>query len=176
MGTLTTGPVYTPQAWHRHEGHPGWQINTISNILAKSLATSPTPPDLITIHLGTNDCNAGVNTTAMVGRMNLLLSQIATAVPKAQVFLADVVGTGNTWNDCIVKFNAGEVYFISFHSDFISAVSIPPMAHTHVRIRWMPHLAPYTDGTMGRWRWRFAASCPAVEIIPCSLLLLEIFV
>lgn len=52
MGTLTTGPPYVPAAWLNHEGHPGWQINTIDNILNKSLATSPVPPDLITIHLG----------------------------------------------------------------------------------------------------------------------------
>ena len=53
MGTLTTGPPYVPAAWLKHEGHPGWQINTIDNILNQSLATSPVPPDLVTIHLGT---------------------------------------------------------------------------------------------------------------------------
>jgi hypothetical protein len=52
MGTLTTGPPYVPAAWLKHEGHPGWQINTIDNILNRSLATSPVPPDLVTIHLG----------------------------------------------------------------------------------------------------------------------------
>ena len=51
MGTLTTGPPYVPAAWLKHEGHPGWQINTIDGILNKSLATSATSPDLITIHL-----------------------------------------------------------------------------------------------------------------------------
>ena len=35
------------------------------NILDTSLATSRTPPDLITIHLGTNDCDGGVNITTM---------------------------------------------------------------------------------------------------------------
>lgn len=60
MGTLITGPIYTPAQWHRHEGHPGWQINEVDEILNKSLATSARPPDLITIHLGTNDCDAKV--------------------------------------------------------------------------------------------------------------------
>ena len=59
MGTLTTGPPYVPAAWLKHEGHPGWQINTIDNILNRSLATSPVAPDLVTIHLG-----ASVNTAA----------------------------------------------------------------------------------------------------------------
>ena len=53
MGTFSTGPSYTPTQWHRHEGHPGWTINMVDNILNESLKTSHTPPDLITIHLGT---------------------------------------------------------------------------------------------------------------------------
>ena len=50
---------YVPRQWLKHEGHPGWQINTIDNILNRSLATSPVAPDLVTIHLG-----ASVNTAA----------------------------------------------------------------------------------------------------------------
>ena len=80
MGTLSTGPAYTPSQWHRHEGHPGWQINTLDGILKASFATSPTPPDLITIHIGTNDCDAKVNTSTMVTRMNSLLMHVYAAV------------------------------------------------------------------------------------------------
>ena len=105
MGTLSTGPSLLPAAWQRHEGHPGWQINTVDGILNKSLATSKTPPDLITIHLGTNDCNAGVNITAMVQRMDSLLGHIQAGAPKAQVYLSSVIATGQPWNTCIEAFN-----------------------------------------------------------------------
>ena len=37
MGTLSTGPPYTPVQWHRHEGHPGWQINTLDGIVLAEL-------------------------------------------------------------------------------------------------------------------------------------------
>ena len=57
----------------------------VDAILNKSLSTSPTPPDLITIHLGTNDCNAGVNNSEMTTRMNTLLGHIQAKAPKAQV-------------------------------------------------------------------------------------------
>lgn len=108
MGTLSTGPSYTPLQWHRHEGHPGWQINAVDEILNQSLATSPKPPDLITIHLGTNDCDGDVPVSTMVDRMGSLLEHIAVAAPKASVFLADVIGTGapEGFNDCIKSFNA----------------------------------------------------------------------
>jgi len=105
MGTLSQGPLLTPVQWHRHEGHPGWTINMVDNILNQSLATSPTPPDLITIHLGTNDCNAKTTPADMVDRMNSLLGHIMAKAPKAQVFLADVVSTGMFFQDCIVAFN-----------------------------------------------------------------------
>lgn len=105
MGTLSTGPPTVPSQWQRHEGHPGWQINTVDQILNKSLATSPKAPDLITIHLGTNDCNAKTSTDDMVARMNLLLSHIQAGAPRSQVYLASVISTGNPWDDCIQEFN-----------------------------------------------------------------------
>lgn len=105
MGTQTTGPAYVPRQWLNHEGHPGWQINTVDGILNKSLATSPQRPDLITIHLGTNDCNAGVSTSAMTQRMDSLLGHILAQSPASHVFLADVIATGNSWNACIKSFN-----------------------------------------------------------------------
>ena len=55
---------------------------------------------------GTNDCNANVSLDVMKTRMITLLDHIQAAVPLAQVFVADVIGTGNTWNECVVAFNA----------------------------------------------------------------------
>eukprot|EP00040_Diaphanoeca_grandis_P004921 m.30595 g.30595 ORF g.30595 m.30595 type:complete len:245 (-) comp16314_c0_seq1:99-833(-) len=125
MGTLETGPSYVPQQWLKHEGHPGWQINTVDGILNKSFATSPTLPDLITIHLGTNDCNANVSPQDMVTRMNSLLGHIFAKSPKSQVFLADVIATGNVWNSCIKAFNP-------LVPDIISSWVAKGMLLTHV--------------------------------------------
>ena len=107
MGTLTTGPPYVPSSWLKHEGHPGWQINTIDGILNRSLATSPVLPDLVTIHLGTNDCDAKVTPAAMVQRMDSLLGHLQAACPKAQIFLADVIATGERPDmaQCIKDYN-----------------------------------------------------------------------
>ena len=107
MGTLETGPPYVPRQWLKHEGHPGWQINTIDGILKKSLATSAQPPDLITIHLGTNDCDANTEPSAMKDRMDTLLGHIMAAVPKAQIFLADVIAEGLSAksSSCILTYN-----------------------------------------------------------------------
>ena len=106
MGTLTTGPAFVPPQWLAHEGHPGWQINNVDDILNQSLATSPRPPDLVTIHLGTNDCNANTPVPVMARRMDSLLGHIQARAPKTQVFLASVIATGNPWVACIQAFNA----------------------------------------------------------------------
>jgi hypothetical protein len=49
MGTSTTGPAYVPAQWLHHDGHPGWTIPMIDNLLPKSLATSQQRPDIITM-------------------------------------------------------------------------------------------------------------------------------
>eukprot|EP01050_Picozoa_sp_SAG11_P033412 SAG11_NODE_11338_length_767_cov_2.606287_1_plen_190_part_10 len=75
MGRATSGPTWAPRVWTHHAGYPGWRIDQIDAVLKLEMATSPTPPDLITIHLGTNDCGQGMHniTAVMVARMHSLL-------------------------------------------------------------------------------------------------------
>jgi lysophospholipase L1-like esterase len=70
-----------------------------------TLATSPTPPDVITIHAGTNDCDQGATTTEMVDRMNSLLNNTHTLAPLTAVYLATVVNDPAS-KDCTQPFNA----------------------------------------------------------------------
>ena len=92
MGTLTTGPPNVPAEWLRHEGHPGWRFDQIDAILDKSLASSGTPPNLVTIHLGTNDCGQSDPLPVITARMQSLLAHLHTAAPDANVFLASMIG------------------------------------------------------------------------------------
>ena len=96
MGTLTSGPANLPAAWMKHEGLPGARIDQIDGLLNLSFASHPDPPTLITIHLGTNDCGQGTNLTniteVMVARMASLLTHVQQHAPRAEVFLASVIG------------------------------------------------------------------------------------
>eukprot|EP01052_Picozoa_sp_SAG31_P053376 SAG31_NODE_13654_length_855_cov_1.018519_1_plen_150_part_01 len=76
MGTLTTGPRYVPTQWIRHQGHPGWRFDQIDAILNQSFATSTQPPDLVTIHLGTNDCGQKLAVPVIERNANSLLAHI----------------------------------------------------------------------------------------------------
>lgn len=103
MGTDSTGPSYVPLQWHRHCGFPGWTIPMITAFLPKAFASSPVPPDLITIHLGTNDCGQGHTPAQMVADMNTLLNHTFQTSPRSQVFLADTIAAGQPFNaPCIV--------------------------------------------------------------------------
>ena len=105
-GTQTTGPSYVPEQWLHHEGHPGIQISGLDAIVQKAFASCSRAPDLVTILLGTNDCNANVDPeVAMPARMHSLLSHVQEYAPNASVFLADVVATGQPWNTCVQAFN-----------------------------------------------------------------------
>ena len=106
MGTATTGPAYAPAQWLKHCGFPGWTIPMIDKFLPQAFASSPARPDLITIHLGTNDCNQGHTLSQMVQDMNSLLNHTFAASPHSHVFLADTLATGQPWNTCIVAWDA----------------------------------------------------------------------
>ena len=92
MGTLTTGPSYVIDQWKRHEGHPGWRFDQIDTLLNQSFATNAKPPDLITIHLGTNDCGQKLTVPAIEANANLMLTHILAKAPKAVVHMASMIG------------------------------------------------------------------------------------
>jgi hypothetical protein len=72
VGTLKTGPAYVPASWQNHEGHPGWRIDQLDEPTerAKWVATNP---DIITIHLGTNDCYQNYQPATLATKMRSLL-------------------------------------------------------------------------------------------------------
>jgi lysophospholipase L1-like esterase len=106
MGTAQTGPSYVPAQWTRHCGFPGWTIPNIDNFLPQAFASNPIRPDVITIHLGTNDCHDGHSLTRMVADMHSLLNHTFLIAPSAHVFLADAIPTGQPWNTCITAWSA----------------------------------------------------------------------
>lgn len=119
IGALQTGPAWAPHNWTFHAGYSGWRIDQVDGALNLSLRTSSRPPDLITIHLGTNDCGQGAPlpgvrrgmhniTEVMAERMESLLGHIFEAAPQAHVFLASIIGMpqNRAWVNCSTRYNA----------------------------------------------------------------------
>ena len=76
----------SPLVWQHHEGHPGWTIEQVASISAGWIKLQP---DVITMHLGTNDCRKPA--AAAIVALKALLKTIGAALPKAKVFVASIL-------------------------------------------------------------------------------------
>lgn len=71
-----------------HEGHPGWEIGQIDRRVNGWLRTYQ--PDVVLLHIGTNDILHGRAAGAAL-RLRVLLGHITATVPGAQVYVAQII-------------------------------------------------------------------------------------
>ena len=120
MGTLrTAGPSYVPQQWLWHEGHDGWRIDQIDGVLNASFASAASPPDVITIHLGTNDCYQRATASTMNARLDSLLTHVHTAT----TFLASILDFPRN-HACVEAFNAGLPAIVAAHGQALPLLCV----------------------------------------------------
>jgi acyl-CoA thioesterase-1 len=107
VGTQRTGPAWAPALATLHEGHPGWTTRQILGILPKWAATSP---DIIIVHLGTNDVGQGHPLPEMLADMGALLGNISSALPAAQTLVCTILRMVNSdhpeWAPAVDAYNA----------------------------------------------------------------------
>jgi lysophospholipase L1-like esterase len=96
VGTQRTGPRDCgAQGACQHEGHPGWRTTDLSAIVNSTLA--PLDPDLILLHIGTNDIGRNNYETsaqaasATSANLQMLIAQLLAAVPNTHIFLASII-------------------------------------------------------------------------------------
>jgi GDSL-like Lipase/Acylhydrolase family len=117
-GSLTDGPAtvsgqpFPP----RNEGHSGWgisEVTTYSNGNAGIATVIPTPafssssggtPDVILLHIGTND-SGQFTATQMTSDLQGLLNKLFTNAPSALVVVAQIIPLGYGTNSVIKAYN-----------------------------------------------------------------------
>ena len=104
VGSLRTGPSYVPSWWLNHEGHPGWRIDQIDDPAERGRWVK-TNPDIITVHLGTNDCGQNYQPATLNTKMRLLLNHTFAALPKVHVYLASILLMPTNRPTCASDFN-----------------------------------------------------------------------
>ncbi|MFI5387559.1 MAG: GDSL-type esterase/lipase family protein [Fimbriimonadales bacterium] len=127
VGSMTDNSNFPALPDPDHEGHSGWQTVNISANISGWLTTST--PDVILLHIGTNDISAGVGSAVALSRLDILLSQITSQEPNAQLFVASVVPRWDSNEATSQVYNAGipglvssytsqgkHVYFVDIHS------------------------------------------------------------
>ena len=94
VGSNTTNPDTTNGMDRDHEGHGGWRIDTTSggNGIFEMLPTwfsSIESPDIILLHIGTND--SGADTLNTMARTTALLDRLFAMQPSAHVVVSTIM-------------------------------------------------------------------------------------
>lgn len=72
-----------------HEGHGGWRINTIERNITQWMADHD--PDVIMLHIGTNDISSGQFAGGVAVELSGLLGTIYAAKPDVTVYVASII-------------------------------------------------------------------------------------
>lgn len=99
VGSQRSGPA--PNA---HEGHPAWTISQLAGITDAALAQYR--PDVVLLHIGTNDMSNNDNPGGAPARLGALIDQIFRAAPKVTLLVSTIVpSTLGTTQERIRRFN-----------------------------------------------------------------------
>ncbi|MBO0779490.1 MAG: hypothetical protein J2P37_11750 [Ktedonobacteraceae bacterium] len=156
VGSVSSGPASLPE--RNHEGHPGWRINQLTNYIVPQLKQYQ--PQIILLHIGTNDLRAGTSASVAHDRLVTLLNQITATLPKANVIVAQIipldlpegseVGNYNRSIMSMVQSMAAQGKHIStvdmFHAvssrDLVDHVHPNANGYRHMASAWYKALAP----------------------------------
>lgn len=104
VGSLSAGPASAPTAWLAHEGHPGYRIDQLTDLMSSWAALAP---QVITMLVGANDCLQGDGAPTAIARMVVLLNKTAAALPATRVFVASMLDVpSGAAKACQLTFNA----------------------------------------------------------------------
>ncbi len=107
VGTQVSAPSWAPPSSASHEGHPGWRTG---QILARLPVWAATQPDLLLIHLGTNDVGQGRPLAEILQDMSALLGNISLALPAARSIVTTILAMVNSdhpeWGPAVAAYNA----------------------------------------------------------------------
>ncbi|WP_345384188.1 SGNH/GDSL hydrolase family protein [Pseudonocardia yuanmonensis] len=86
VGSRRTGPA--GMADPDNEGHSGWTLEQMIPQVGAWVAEAD--PDVVLLHMGTNDVNSGARGTVAAARLDRLLDEVFVAAPQTHVIVAGV--------------------------------------------------------------------------------------
>lgn len=84
VGSEQDGAIPDPD----HEGHPGWEIDDISDQVVRWLTRWR--PTIVLLHIGTNDLDRDADIQRAPARLGALIDTILRTVPAARLFVASL--------------------------------------------------------------------------------------
>lgn len=109
VGTQMNGPAMVDGAPfpQLHEGHSGWVIIQLTNIIERVLASEK--PHIVTLMIGTNDISASFDPPTAPARLGTLLDRMTAAAPNTLIVVAQITPTtaNDAGNAKYQAYNAG---------------------------------------------------------------------
>lgn len=103
VGGLRNGPMVLTDK--DHEGHSGWRIDQIDAIIAGKMLRYQ--PDVVLIHLGTNDVGQDYDLANAPARLSDLVGDILAIAPGTTILVASIIPlTAPAYEARAVAFNA----------------------------------------------------------------------
>ncbi|GAA0372000.1 hypothetical protein GCM10009530_22690 [Microbispora corallina] len=102
VGSVKTGQLPDTD----HEGHPGWRISQIDSLVS-DCTIRRYRPNVVTLHIGTNDMAQNDNVATAPDRLRALIDKITDISPSTTVFVATLIpSTSPVTNARIQQYNA----------------------------------------------------------------------
>lgn len=105
-GSLSNGPaMVSGQPFPKNnEGHSGWTIDQDAGLVPSPAFN--TIPNIVLLHIGTNDIYAASGQATMPDRLGKLIDKVIAAAPDALVVVAKITPLSNSsWNTTIKTYN-----------------------------------------------------------------------
>ncbi|MHA3773436.1 GDSL-type esterase/lipase family protein [Verrucomicrobiota bacterium sgz303538] len=115
VGTQTDNSASIPD--QNHEGHSGWQIGQLDANMVGWLG-SIADPDVVLLHIGTNDFGGNNDTFNAIARLDALITKINTLRPYAHIIVTNLMERGEPYNTAIQEqFNPYVQDIVKVHTD-----------------------------------------------------------
>jgi acyl-CoA thioesterase-1 len=124
---------------HRHEGYSGWatynfldpaMANYIDKILNRVIygTSIPNVPDIVLMHLGTNDLGQGRPISQIITNLGLLIDHFRAKNPKVAIMVAQIIPcSGHDWCYSVDDLNAAIPGLASQKNTLFSPVMVVDM-------------------------------------------------
>jgi lysophospholipase L1-like esterase len=172
QSSVQSGVPLNPQFDQDHEGYWGW---TSGQILAQTLGwAQAAQPDLVLLHLGTNDLAAFVPVSQIIANLTQIITDLRTVNPSVTVLLAQIIPTSQVFaGPQIPGFNAQVVSLgLSLDTPASRVIGVDQFTGFSVANDTWDGIHPNESGGLriaDRWLPVIADQIPGVHLLASNL-------
>ena len=129
VGNSSTNPTSTLTATSNtaHNGYSGYRIDQIDNGVVNSNWMNAAP-DVVLLHIGTNDLAQNYNVSTAADRLDSLLGDMIAKKPNARIVVAKVIGgTDQSFNSLVTTYNTAVAAKVTARAKLGQGVSMVDM-------------------------------------------------